>query len=212
MVPPADRPEGSLGVDHSVLDHDGPWTEEAYLELTAAALRRGDGRVELVEGTLLIGPGPSGQRSGIVANLRDAVAAALPEGLRVAGPISLRLGTDCVLVPDLVVTRTSEQGAGEGTEVLDAADALLVVEVVGREHGVADRSFKPQLYALSRIPYSVLVDHHTGAAAAHMLIGGRYHEYARSADGQALVLEEPFPLRLPLAAPPVSGGAVPAGR
>ena len=200
-----------------VFDHEGPWTEAAYLAL------QHDGRVEVVDGTLLVGPGAGPQRTRVIDRVRAAVAAALPGGLRVRGPVPLRLGPDCVLVPDLVVTAAApvpdgddaagddaavgpadeETGGtgddtGEDDPVLDAAAALMVIEVVGCDHGATDRSFKPQLYARSRIPYSLLIAHDGPFAVAEMIIGGRYHEYARS--GERLQIEEPFALDLDLAA------------
>lgn len=196
-------------MDDSVFEHDGPWTEAAYLALAH------DGRVEVVDGTLLVGPGTGPQRACVIERLRAAVAAALPDTLRVRGPVALRLGPDCVLVPDLVVVAAPVAPAGEDAEegesagtgdeqddepVLDAAAALMVLEVVGSEHGAADRSFKPQLYARSRIPYSMLVDHDVPFGVADMIIGGRYHEYARARGGERLLIEEPFRLELDLAA------------
>ncbi|GAA1300456.1 Uma2 family endonuclease [Pseudonocardia xinjiangensis] len=183
-------------VDHPVFDHEGPWTESAFLALPR------DGRVEVVDGTLLIGPGATEQRTRVVSRVRAAVRSALPEGLQVRGPVPLRLGTDCVLVPDLVVT--AAPGDGEDVpevsdDVLDAAAALMVIEVVGSDHGVTDRSFKPQLYARSGIPYSLVIDHDGPFAVADMIISGRYHEYARAGDGEQLRIEEPFVLELDLA-------------
>jgi hypothetical protein len=71
--------------------------------------------------------------------------------------------------------------------------------VVGSDHGAADRSFKLQLYARSRIPYSLLLDHDGPFAVADMIIGGRYHEYARAGGEETLLIEEPFRLELELA-------------
>jgi hypothetical protein len=234
-------------VDHPVFDHEGPWTEDAYLELP-----RTD-RVEVIDGTLLVGPGTSADKAAAVAAVRAAVAAALPEGLVVRGPVSLRLGPDCVLVPDLIVTSAAivepeadgadddaeatedatagsetaatdgapssdgtpddASGAAEDTDdVLDASAALMVIEVVGREHGAVDRTFKPQLYAGCRIPYLMLIDHHGPFAIADMIISGRYHEYARAAGDEPLRLEEPFRLELDLrAATEPAGSAAGAG-
>ena len=84
--------------------------------------------------------------------------------------------------------------------MLDAADTLMVIEVVGRDHGATDRLFKPQLYARSRIPYSLLIDHDVPFAVAEMIISGRYHEYASAGEGAVLRLEEPFGLQLDLTA------------
>jgi hypothetical protein len=209
-------------VDQSVFDHEGPWTEAAYLAL------QHDGRVEVVDGTLLVGPGASPKRKRVIERVRAAVAAALPDGLRVQGPVPLRLGRDCVLVPDLIVTaapaeepgaETEDEAEGESADekpadeaasdekedgaaevaVLEAAAALMVIEVVGWDHGATDRSFKPQLYARSRIPYSLLIDHDSPFAVADMIIGGRYHEYAQAGGDERLLIEEPFRLELDLA-------------
>lgn len=200
-------------MDHPVFDHEGPWTESAFRALLRDALPHEAlpraGRIEVVEGTLLVGPGPSRQRSRVVSRLRAAVQAALPEGLRVRGPVPLRLGPDCVLVPDLVVTAAGT-GAGDDPaekerggraareEVLEAAAALMVIEVVGQDNGATDRTFKPQLYARSRIPYSLVVDHDAPFAVADMIISGRYYEYARAGAGETLRIEEPFVLEFDL--------------
>lgn len=212
--------------ENPVFDHEGPWTEAAYLAL------QHDGRVEVVDGTLLVGPGAGPQRLEVIERVRAALAAALPAGLRVQGPVPLRLGPDCVLMPDLIVTAASaaeppadgeagndsaedtgdETGDTDGEaaektpekpgddEILDAGAALMVIEVVGYDHGAVDRSFKPQLYARSRIPYSLLIDHDDPFAVADMIIGGRYHEYARAGGDENLLIEEPFRFELDLAA------------
>jgi hypothetical protein len=182
-----------------VFDHEGPWTEDAYLALAH------DGRVEVVDGTLLVGPHVTERRAAVLDRVRNDVAAALPEGLRVVGPVPLRLGPDCVLVPDLVVTAAGEDLTGDTPEdsaarVLDGTAALMVIEVVGRDHGAADRMFKPQLYARSRIPYSLLIDHDVPFAVAELIIGGRYHEYAEAGGDRPLRIEEPFVLEIDLRA------------
>lgn len=180
-------------VDHHVFDHEGPWTEDAYLALPADG--RADGRVEVVDGTLLVGPAAAAARTRAVGAVQAAVEAALPEGLKVFGPLPVRLGEDCLLVPDLVVTGLAEPG-----EVIDAEAALLVVEVIGSDHGAVDRVVKPQLYARSQIPYALLFDHDAPSAVANMIISGRYHEYARATADAPLQIEEPFSLTLDLAA------------
>lgn len=196
-------------MDHPVFDHEGPWTEDAYLGLGVPE----DGRVELVDGALVVGPGATPERVRVVAALRATVQAALPDGLRVVGPAPLRVGTDCVLVPDLVVTRSED----DPDPLLDAADALMVIEVVGADHGALDRSFKPQLYARSHIPYSLVVDHDVPFSCANMIIGGRYHEYAHASGHEVLRVEEPFALEIDLAAgagqdrEPGAQDAVPTG-
>ena len=196
-APGSPRPDparpGPAALDFSLLDHDGPWTEAEYL-----ALPRGSGRFEVVDGTLLVGPGIPPRRAAVVARVRDAIADAVPDGLAVIGPVPLRLGQDCVLLPDLVVV--AESTGTDAHAVLDSGAALMVVEFVGRDHGAVGRRFKPQLYARSRIPYSLLIDHDGPFAVAEMIINGRYHEYASATDGALLLLEEPFHLELDLGA------------
>jgi hypothetical protein len=188
-------------VGTTVLDHDGPFTERDFLELAPES-----GHVELVEGTLLVGPTPGAEHAAAVAAVRAALESALPEGLRVAAAVPLKLGHDCVLVPDLVVARAAEPADGapepapETREVLGDGDVLIVVDVVDRTHGIVHRSFKPQLYARSRIPYAVLVDAAAPAGSASMLIGGRYHEFAQAGPGEKLLFEEPFRVEIDLAA------------
>lgn len=185
-VTTADDPGGAL------LGHRGEWTEEAYLELP----REGT-RVELVDGSLLVAPTTGPEHAAAVAAVRAALEAALPEALEVTGPVALRLAPGRILVPDLVVAARAEDDADE---VRDAGDALVVLDVVGRANGVADRWFKPQLYAGSKIPYAVLLDHDAPFAVGSMLISGRYHEFAHAEAGGVLRLEEPFPLEIDLAA------------
>jgi hypothetical protein len=191
-------------VDHPVFEHEGPWTEDAY-----SALPR-DGRFEVVDGTLIVGPGATGQRAAVVTRVREAVAAALPDGLGVRGPVALRMGPDCVLVPDLVVTAVTE-GEDDTDEVLEAAAALMVIEVVGSDHGATDRTFKPLVYARSRIPYSLLIDHDAPFAVAHMIISGRYHEYAHATADEPLRIEEPFALEIDLPTVARQEAGTPAG-
>jgi hypothetical protein len=184
-------------VGTTVLDHDGPFTERDFLELAPES-----GHVELVEGTLLVGPAPGAEHAAAVAVVRAALESALPEGLRVAGAVPLKLGHDCVLMPDLVVARAADEPpddeAEPSPEVLDCADVLIVVDVVDRTHGITQRSFKPQLYARSRIPYAVLVDAEGPAGTASMLIGGRYHEFAQAGPGERLLMDEPFRVEIDL--------------
>ncbi|WP_300008041.1 Uma2 family endonuclease [Pseudonocardia sp.] len=188
------------GPAHPALAHEGAWTEDAYLALP------GDRRVELVDGSLLVAPTTDGGHDRAVAAVRAAVEAALPAGLVVDGPTALRLSPGRILVPDLVISArpgpdtAGDEPAGRVGPVRDSSVALLVIDVVGRGNGVADRWFKPQLYAGSRIPYALLVDHDAPFAAGNMLIGGRYHEYASAEAGEVLTLEEPFALELDLAA------------
>ena len=181
--------------------HAGPWSEADYRALSSSDVEKvlGDGRVELIDGALVIGPGPTPDDERAIAHTRAALGDAVPDGLLVVGPVPLRMGPDCVLVPDLVVMRAPDTPL-ESDAVVDGQEVLMVVEVVGAEHGAVDRTFKPLVYARARLPYLLVVDRHAPFASASMVISGRYHEYARAAGEDELELEEPFRLRLPLRA------------
>ena len=184
------------------LSHDGAWTEGAYLALDTVGRH-----VELIDGSLLVGPTPDDRHAHAVAVVRAAVQAVLPDGLEVTGPVPLRLSPGRILVPDLVVAARPDPDA-DPEAVRDSSVALAVIDVVGAGNGVADRWFKPQLYAGSRIPYALLVDHDVPFAVGNMLIGGRYHEYAVALGHGVLRLDEPFTLELDLtalAAPAATG-------
>src|SRR5262245_45327214 len=92
------------------LPHSGPWSEADYRALGGPEIEKafGGGRVELVDGALVIGPGPTADDERVIAHTRAALDDALPDGLCVVGPVPLRMGPDCVLVPDLVVMRAPD--------------------------------------------------------------------------------------------------------
>jgi Putative restriction endonuclease len=191
--------------------HAGPWSEADYRALSSpdgessveprVEKALGEGRVERIDGTLVIGPGPTADAERAIARTRSALSEALPDGLCVVGPVPLRMGPDCVLKPDLVVMRApSDDSDPEPDAVVNGQEVLMGVEVVGAEHGAVDRTFKPLVYARARLPYLLLVDREAPFASASMIISGRYHEYARAAGADELELEEPFRLRLPLRA------------
>lgn len=185
----ADRAE----IGRRILEHRGPWTEEAFLALGVA-----DPRVDLLDGSIVLAPADGGRRARTARRLRAAVAAVLPDRLAVGGPVHLRVAPGRVLVPDVVVHAAGASGQGWSSGVHGPGEVLLVVEVVGRGHGLVDRHVKPQLYADSGIPYYLRVDQDAPAATACMLVGGRHLEYAAAAPGEPLVLGEPFGVELDL--------------
>ena len=99
--------------------HHGAWTEADYRGLGGGVIGKGplgDGRVELIDGALVIGPAPTADDERAIAAARAALVESLPEGLCVVGPVGLRMGQDCLLVPDLVVMRGARR-----TRIRDAA-------------------------------------------------------------------------------------------
>ena len=151
-----------------------------------------------MDGTLLVGPDTGARRAVVVSRLGDVLRAALPDGLRLL-PVRYRCGwagtASSSPISSSATPRSSRAAHGGRRAVLDAADALMVIEVVGRDHGATDRTFKPQLYARSRIPYSLLIDHDAPFAIAEMIISGRYHEYAQRRRGRGAAHRRAVPAR-----------------
>lgn len=167
-------------------EHDGPWTEQDFLHLPD-----GTGRIELIDGSLLISPVSSERDTTVAARVRQTLEQAVPETLAVTGPLRLRVAPGRIVWPDLVVGRPVDPAI----DVVDAAEVLLVVDVTSRG-ALVDQIVMPQLYADGGIPYYLRIDRNLPVALAHMLVAGRHREFAAAGRGETLTLEDPFRLAL----------------
>lgn len=103
--------------------HPGPWTEEEFLDLGETA-----NRIELLDGSLIMAPAPTGRHQSISYRLANRlVPAAEATGVEVLEAINLRLKSDRIVIPDLTVLA---EGTDIDAVVFEAADALLVCEIV----------------------------------------------------------------------------------
>ena len=176
----------------ALLDHVGPWTEEEFLALPD------DRRIELLDGGLLVSPGPGGRHQRMSSQLWHALGRAAPSWLEVLEAINVRVRPDCILIPDLVVVTNP----GLDLTVWDPADVAMIVEIVSPGSMAADRAIKPQLYAAAGIEHYLRIElgKPSPSSVAYRSQRDRYAEVASPAPGQLLRLAEPFPVELDLAA------------
>ncbi|MFI5910582.1 Uma2 family endonuclease [Dactylosporangium sp. NPDC051541] len=175
-----------------VMGHIGPWNEEMYFSLGET-----NERIELYDGYLFLSPAPRKRHQRILSRLWAAVdGPAAAAGLVAFTAVDVRLSTDQILIPDLVVADTGEEGF-----VIDAAEVRLVAEVVSPVNPGADRIVKLRMYAAAGITHCLLVEQEPEedlVALRLFRLDGRYYvEHAFAEVGEVLQIREPFVCDLP---------------
>src|SRR5262249_49410569 len=155
-------------------------------------------RCELVEGVLLVVPGPTPVHQLVLLRLGGELDRQLPDELTVLPDVEVlveagRIPT--VRAPDLVVVPSAR--AEQNPAQLTAADILLAVEIISPGTGRTDRVMKMSEYAEAGIPHYWLVDLPPRLQlTAHMLVSGRYEQQASGTD--LIDLDQPGPVHLNL--------------
>jgi Uma2 family endonuclease len=170
--------------------HDGPWTEADYF-----ALGETPDRIELFDGSLIVSPSPSGMHQHIARRLANALEpAANRAGLEVVEAVEIRLKTNRIFIPDVLLTPDLNRLRFEAVEV------AFVAEVVSPGNAGTDRVLKMCLYADAGIPSYLLVepsnDYREIRAVLHTLDGEHYVKSADVLGGQLLRTDGPISLEL----------------
>lgn len=167
------------------LEHAGPWTEEEYLALPETRQQ-----IELLDGTLLVSPGPASDHQQLARRLANLLEDAAPDELEVVEGINLRVAPGKILIPDVVVTPRRGR-----VKILNPEDIVLVVEVVSPSTTTKDQVLKSHLYGTAGIPWYLQVDPETPkppALGLYELAGTLYVERAHICAGETLPLPPPL--------------------
>lgn len=181
-------------IDEAFAGHAGPWTENDWL-----ALPESMGRVELLDGSLLVSPHPAGPHQRIVRNLAGVLEAAALDEFEIFEGLHVRVAPGSVLIPDIAVLNTP----GLDHTIFDAELADLVVEVTSPSNSWNDRVTKLYAYARAGIPNYLRVDLDQGvervSATAYALTSdGVYADVTRLDLNGRPLLDHPFPVALAL--------------
>lgn len=185
---------GAQPLDELFAGRAGPWTEQEW-----AALPESMGRVELLDGELVVSPFPAVTHQRLVRNLARALEAAAPARFEVFEGLNIRVGVDRIMIPDIVVLNEP----GLDALIVDPDLVALVVEVTSPSNAWVDRLVKPGAYAGAGIPSFLRVDldragRELGATSYSLTTKG-FIACAQAAGGR-LTLTEPFPVDVNLAA------------
>ena len=145
-------------------------------------------RYELLDGTLLVSPGPSYAHQTVGGNLHLLLRAACPSGLVVLlAPFAVGLAEDTELQPDLLVAPRSQFTAKDLP-----GPPLLAVEVLSPSTRRVDLLLKRDRLQEAGCPSYWLVDPDEPSLLALQLDDGAYVEAARVSGDQAWTAEQPF--------------------
>lgn len=168
--------------------HTGPLTRE---DLDALRPAEGSARYELLDGAILVTPGPGRWHQAVVVELTVLLRTRRPDGLVVkTAPFDVALAEDTVLQPDLLVTRAIDLTDKE----LPSAP-LLAVEVLSPSTRRIDLLLKRDRFAAAGVPSYWLVDPAVPSVTVLELVDGAYREAQVRQGTEQVRVSAPFPLK-----------------
>ena len=147
-------------------------------------------RYELIEGVLLVTPGPNAEHQSVVINLAFALkAASADEHFVVPAPFDFYLSENTYFEPDIVVALDADVG----DDRLETTP-LLLVEVASRSTRLIDHGTKRLAYEEAGVPEYWLVEPDEPSLTVLRLVDGRYEEVAKVVGDEPYVATYPFPV------------------
>jgi len=149
-------------------------------------------RYELIDGTLIVSPGPVLPHQDMVGNLYLLLRAGCPADLKVVlAPFSVALAEDTELQPDLLVAPRSQFTRKELP-----GGPLLAVEVLSPSTRRVDLLLKRDRLQSAGVPSYWLVDPETPSVTVLELRGGVYIETGFAEGDELLTVTAPYPLTI----------------
>jgi Uma2 family endonuclease len=149
-------------------------------------------RYELVEGVLLVTPGPDADHQSCVVNLAVALKlAAGDEHFVVPAPFDFYVSEVTYFEPDIVVALDEDVGPDRLERT-----PLLLVEVASRSTRLVDLGTKRLAYEAAGVPEYWLVDPDEPSLTVLRLVAGRYQEVARVTGDERYDATFPFPVTI----------------
>jgi Uma2 family endonuclease len=166
-----------------------PWRPSGPLTRDDLARMPNDGhRYELVDGALIMTPGPSLRHQTVVVNLLVQLKAACPRDLQVlVAPFDVVIAPDTVMQPDLLIAHREDFGERE----LPMAP-LLAVEVLSPSTRRIDLMLKWSRLEAAGCPAYWVVDPDTPSLIAWEMRDGAYAQVAKVTGDEVARLRLPF--------------------
>ncbi|NBM20559.1 Uma2 family endonuclease [Streptomyces sp. GC420] len=177
--------------------HRRPWD---YLLQTWRELDVPEGwRAEIDEDRIVLAPPPHAHHNGIAAAVQRRLYQNLPDELGIYQTLGIHIAPlDRLYVPDLVVmpSRLIADADPDVNDPMDAAEALLVVEITSKGNAKDDRTKKLWAYAHAPVPAYLLIDRFDEHGPTTTLFtepeNGAYKHTERVPFGKPLALPAPF--------------------
>jgi Uma2 family endonuclease len=178
---------GVVPVRAGVWVEPGRWTaDRALTELPETT----EMIIEVFDGSLVVSPRPAKRHQVVLRELGYLLhRAARPAGFEALPEINLKLGDD-LADPDITVVRHQP-----GNRVwFDAAEAVLLVEIMSPDQTRLELVNRPRKYAKSKIPYYLRVefDGDSPVMKLYRLTGAQYQLVVEGKAGATFAMREPF--------------------